>query len=128
MLPDGAPVTFDSYAKEDGSRKTEYGRYLKQQDGKEIGFEHVIRYDDGITVDHVMASGCFPVNFDYALLEVESYFIMILLMIMTSHSGVRSLHGSSNSVSGTSSPTSPTIVTLVDNTGKRYGTFGMAEC
>jgi hypothetical protein len=66
-------VVFDSYAKEDGSRKTEYGRYLKQEDGKEIGFEHVIRYNDGITLDQVMASGCYPVNFDYSLLEVESY-------------------------------------------------------
>ena len=72
-VADGVPVTFDSYAKEDGSRKTEYGRYLKQ-DGKEIGFERVIRYNDGITIDQVMASGCFPVNFDYALLEVESYY------------------------------------------------------
>ena len=72
-VADGVPVTFDSYAKEDGSRKTEYGRYVKQQDGKGIGFEHIIRYDDGITVDQVMASGCFPINFDYALLEVESY-------------------------------------------------------
>jgi hypothetical protein len=35
-VADGVPVTFDSYAKADGSRKTEYGRYLKQQDGKEI--------------------------------------------------------------------------------------------
>ena len=68
----GVPVTFDSYAKEDGSRKTEYGRYLKQ-DGQEIGFEHVIRYNDGITADQVMASGCFPINFDYSLIEVESY-------------------------------------------------------
>jgi NTE family protein len=73
-VADGVPVTFDSYAKEDGSRKTEYGRYVKQEDGKEIGFEHVIRYDDGITVDQVMASGCFPINFDYALLEVESFY------------------------------------------------------
>jgi NTE family protein len=74
-VADGVPVTFDSYAKEDGSRKTEYGRYVKQQqDGKEIGFEHVIRYNDGITVDQVMASGCYPVNFDYTLLEVESYY------------------------------------------------------
>ena len=74
-VADGVPVTFDSYAKADGSRKTEYGRYVKQQEGgKEIGFEHVIRYDDGITLDQVMASGCFPVNFDYTLLEVESYY------------------------------------------------------
>jgi NTE family protein len=73
-VADGVPVTFDSYAKADGSRKTEYGRYIKQQDGKEIGFERIIRYDDGITLDQVMASGCFPVNFDYTLLEVESYY------------------------------------------------------
>jgi NTE family protein len=72
-VADGVPVVFDSYAKEDGSRKTEYGRYLKQEDGNEIGFERVIRYNDGITLDQVMASGCYPVNFDYSLLEVESY-------------------------------------------------------
>jgi predicted acylesterase/phospholipase RssA len=71
-VADGAAVTFDSYAKADGSRKSEYGRYVKR-DGKEIGFERVIRYDDGITAEHVMASGCYPVNFDYSLLEVESY-------------------------------------------------------
>lgn len=71
-VADGVAVTFDSYPKTDGSRKSEYGKYL-EQDGKEIGFEHVIRYDEGITADHVMASGSYPVNFDYATLEVESY-------------------------------------------------------
>ena len=71
-VADGVSVTFDSYPKEDGSRKTEYGKYMKQ-DGREIGFEHVIKYDEGITSDHVMASGSYPVNFDYASLEVESY-------------------------------------------------------
>ena len=58
--------------KTDGSRKTEYGRYISQK-GNEIGFERVIKYDKGITSDHVMASGSYPVNFDYASLEVESY-------------------------------------------------------
>ena len=72
-VADDLPVTFDSYAKEDGSKKTEYGRYIKQ-DSKEIGFEHIIRYDNGLTLDQVMASGCYPVNFDYASLEVESYY------------------------------------------------------
>jgi hypothetical protein len=72
-VADGLPVTFDSYPKEDGSRKTEYGRYIRQQDGKEIGFEHVIRYNDGITIDQVLASGCYPINFDFTLLPVESY-------------------------------------------------------
>ena len=68
-VADGLPVTFDSYTQEDGSRKTEYGRYIRTQDNSEIGFEHVIRYDQGITSDHVMASGSLPVNFDYASLE-----------------------------------------------------------
>jgi len=71
-VADGLPVTFDSYPKADGSRKTEYGRYISQE-GNEIGFERVIKYDKGITSDHVMASGSYPVNFDYASLEVESY-------------------------------------------------------
>lgn len=71
-VADGLPVTFDSYPKADGSRKTEYGRYISQE-GNEVGFERVIKYDKGITSDHVMASGSYPVNFDYASLEVESY-------------------------------------------------------
>ena len=72
-VADGTPVVFDSYAKEDGSRKSEYGRYITEEDGKEVGFDHVIRYNDGITVDQVLASGCYPVNFDFTLLPVESY-------------------------------------------------------
>lgn len=71
-VADGLPVTFDSYPKEDGKRETEYGR-LVREDGKEIGFEHVIQYDDGITADHVMASGSFPVNFDFTKIQVRSY-------------------------------------------------------
>ena len=70
-VADGIPITFDSYPKKDGTRKTEYGRFLSHN-GKEIGFEHVIHYDKGITSDHVIASGSFPVNFDFAKIEVES--------------------------------------------------------
>ena len=72
-VADGIPVTFDSYPKEDGTRKTEYGRFLNHKN-KEIGFEHIIRYDKGITSDHVIASGSFPVNFDFSKIEVESYY------------------------------------------------------
>ena len=72
-VADGIPVTFDSYPKEDGTRKTEYGRFLSHNN-KEIGFEHVAHYDEGITADQVMASGSYPVNFDFAKIEVESYF------------------------------------------------------
>jgi NTE family protein len=71
-VADGIPVTFDSYPKDDGARKTEYGRFLTDNN-REVGFERVVHYDDGITSDQVMASGSFPVNFDFARIEVESY-------------------------------------------------------
>ena len=35
-------------------------------------FEHVIRYNDGITTDFVLASCSVPVNYDYTKLNVES--------------------------------------------------------
>ena len=73
------PVVFDSYEKEDGTRKSEYGRYGKvksdrsEKDQENIeGFEHVIRYDDGIKSDFVLASCSVPVNYDYTRLKVET--------------------------------------------------------
>jgi len=83
-VAEGIPVVFDSYAKKDGTRKTEYGRYIvdkKISDDdedvnkmeEEIGFEHVIKYDKGITVDHVIASAAVPVSYDYVKLEAETY-------------------------------------------------------
>jgi NTE family protein len=73
------PVVFDSYEKEDGTRKSEYGRYGrvifgssdKDQKNSE-GFEHVIRYDNGIQADFVLASCSVPVNYDYTRLDVET--------------------------------------------------------
>jgi NTE family protein len=71
-VAEGAPVTFDSYETEDGSRKSEYGKYIVQN-GNEVGHKHVIRYNDGITSDHVIASASVPINYSYTTLEVESY-------------------------------------------------------
>jgi len=73
-VQEGSTVVFDSYEKADGSRKTEYGRYDMEfaHDGNE-GFEHVIRYNNGIEVDYVLASGSVPVNYDYTKLIVEDY-------------------------------------------------------
>ena len=71
-VAEGAAVTFDSYETEDGSRKSEYGKYITQN-GKEVGPEHIIRYNDGITSDHVIASASVPINYGYMPLEVESY-------------------------------------------------------
>ena len=56
----GETVTFDSYQKSDGSRKSEYGNYAERK-----GYENVIRYDAGITIDHVMASGTVPEIYDF---------------------------------------------------------------
>ena len=71
-LAEGAAVVFDSYETEDGSRKSEYGKYITQN-GKEVGHKHIIRYNDGITSQHVIASASVPINFSYTPLEVESY-------------------------------------------------------
>jgi NTE family protein len=69
-VAEGIPVTFDSHAKEDGSRKSEYGQFLKKNE-KDPLFKYTIRYDEGITADHVIASGSFPVNFEYRKILVE---------------------------------------------------------
>ena len=71
-LAEGADVTFDSYETEDGSRKSEYGKYIIQN-GTEVGHKHIIRYNDGITSEHVIVSASVPINFGYTNLEVESY-------------------------------------------------------
>jgi NTE family protein len=75
-VQEGSPVVFDSYVKEDGSRKSEYGEYgpeFASGDNEHEGYEHLIRYDNGIPVDFVLASGCVPVNYDYTKLIVEDY-------------------------------------------------------
>lgn len=53
-VQEGSTVVFDSYEKEDGTRKTEYGRYgpeFARGPNDREGFEHVISHNDGIEVD-----------------------------------------------------------------------------
>lgn len=77
-VQEATPVVFDSYEKEDGTRKSEYGRYgrmksngsVKNQDNE--AFEYIIRYEEGIKSDFVLASCSIPVNYDYARLNVET--------------------------------------------------------
>lgn len=78
-VQEATPVVFDSYEKEDGTRKSEYGRYGRVKFGGSAKnpenneeFEHVIRYDDGIKADFVLASCSVPVNYDYTRLNVET--------------------------------------------------------
>ena len=52
-------MVFDSYQKEDGPRKTEYGRYgpeFARGPNDREGYEHVISYNEGIEVDFVLAN------------------------------------------------------------------------
>lgn len=60
-VSEGRTVTFDSYPKADGSRKSEYGNYDERR-----GYENVINYNNGIDMRHVMASGTLPEFYDYA--------------------------------------------------------------
>jgi predicted acylesterase/phospholipase RssA len=65
-IAEGIAVTFDSYKKADGKRKTvyypraKYGRKKDEKNSKPI----VIEYEDGITIDQVMASGTLPEFYD----------------------------------------------------------------
>jgi NTE family protein len=56
-------VTFDSYKKDDGTRKTEYGKY---------GPKYIIRYNNGIGLEHVLASSAVPVFYNYKEIIGES--------------------------------------------------------
>ncbi len=59
---EGLTVTFDSYPKQDGSRRSEYGK----------GSEYVICYNEGISIDHVMASGTLPKFYDYVPIPLHT--------------------------------------------------------
>jgi len=77
-VQEATPVVFDSYEKEDGTRKSEYGRFGRvKSDGSTKNpenevFEHVIKYEDDIKSDFVLASCSVPVNYDYTRLNVET--------------------------------------------------------
>ena len=67
---------FDRYEKEYGTRYREFEfdnklqeEYNDNNNNKGM-FEQVIRYDDGITSDFVLASCSVPVNYEYTKLNV----------------------------------------------------------
>jgi predicted acylesterase/phospholipase RssA len=66
-VAEGVTVTFDSYPKADGSRKSEY-KGKSSQNKKAI----VIKYNNGITIDHIMASGTIPEFYKYAKVPMDS--------------------------------------------------------
>ena len=77
----GQDITFDSYEKEDSIRKSVYQEYDDIENGKNNEIQSSLQpsstsftltYDKGITLDHVMASASVPVNYDYALVPLNS--------------------------------------------------------
>ena len=64
-VAEGKTITFDSYPKSDGSRKSIYNK-----DEKTAYFNHVIQYP-GITIDHVMASGSLPLFYNYSKVSIN---------------------------------------------------------
>jgi len=60
-VAEGMTVTFDSYPKKDGLRRSTYGKENK----------NVIHYNDGINIHHIMASGTLPEFYDYAPISVD---------------------------------------------------------
>jgi NTE family protein len=76
-IAEGETVVFDSYKKSDGKRKTVYypGRkYGQKKDVEDKNLEPiVIEYEDGISLEQVMASGTLPELYD----EVDVSFGMV---------------------------------------------------
>jgi NTE family protein len=64
-VADGATVTFDSYSKE-----SEFGRFNK---GSYKFSKHVITYDKGIELKHVMASASIPLFYDYEIIQRHKF-------------------------------------------------------
>jgi NTE family protein len=68
----GQDITFDSYEKRDRTRKTYYQEYDENIKEKQSSSPFILTYNKGITLDHVMASASVPVNYDYALVPIDS--------------------------------------------------------
>jgi len=66
-IEEAETVAFDSYIKEDGFRRSEYG--FSEKTGKN---EQRVQYDQGLMVEHIMASASVPVHYDYTL--IPSYY------------------------------------------------------
>jgi predicted acylesterase/phospholipase RssA len=71
-VEEGETVTFDSYEKSDGIRKSEYGDYNE----KKGTYEHTIKYDKGIMAEHILASASVPEHYDYTLVPKEYDYTM----------------------------------------------------
>jgi len=63
---EGTTVTFDSYETEQGKRETEYG-------DSHVGKSIVIKYNDGISIKHLIASSTLPEVYAYEDIEGHKF-------------------------------------------------------
>jgi NTE family protein len=73
-IQEGETVIFDSYEKHARNWKSEYGRQGKEYDKNEVNedaYEHVISYDKGIDVEHIMASLSVPLHYTHTELRAQ---------------------------------------------------------
>jgi NTE family protein len=73
-IQEGETVIFDSYEKDPGNWKSEYGRQGKEYDKNRVNedaYEHVISYDKGIDVEHIMASLSVPLHYTHTELWAQ---------------------------------------------------------
>jgi NTE family protein len=76
-VEEGETVTFDSYEKEDGTRKSEYGEYVPADNQEKDGtYERIIKYGKGIMAEHILASASVPEHYDYTLVPKEYDYTM----------------------------------------------------
>ena len=66
----GDAVTFDSYGKRESAKGLADSRHYSVYGTGEQN-KHVLIYDNGINIDHVLASGTFPNFFDYPKFKVK---------------------------------------------------------
>jgi NTE family protein len=67
----GDAVTFDSYGKRESAKGVVDDSHYYSVSGTDEQDKHVLIYDDGISIDHVLASGTFPNFFDYPKFKVK---------------------------------------------------------
>lgn len=70
----GSTVTFDSYEKPDGSRKT---MYLYNE--KEKRFDYQLQYPQGLSIEHIMASSAVPLFYDFENIQGHKFWDGLIL-------------------------------------------------
>lgn len=72
-VAEGKTVTFDSYLKVTGPTKLKYGKYDTEKNRKHKNGHSSNNDHDGVSIDHVMASGTLPEFYDYKQIDGRKF-------------------------------------------------------